>query len=259
MVGQARTAWGFSGDAALVTGAASGIGRATATALHAAGLQVLVLDRDGEAAAGVCAQLGERARYHEADIADPEQTHDAVTALVGDGTLSYVVNCAGIHQPAGVDELTADDWTRMLSVNLVGAFNVSRAAARHLRQAPSPAIVNITSVESTRVVALVNPHSTPHYAAAKAGLEMLTKNLAHEFAPAGIRVNAIAPGPVETPMVRGAHSGASGLPRAFADHLMIKRYAQPAELAAAICFLLSDAASYITATTLNVDGGYTAL
>ena len=253
------TAWAFAGDAALVTGAASGIGKATATALHAAGLQVLVLDRDGAAAADVCAELGERAACREADIADPAQTEAAVTALVGDGTLSYVVNCAGIHQPAGVDELTAGDWTRMLNVNLVGAFNVSRAAARHLRSAPGAAIVNITSVESTRVVALVNPHATPHYAAAKAGLEMLTKSLAHEFAPAGIRVNAVAPGPVETPMVHGAHSGATGLPPAFASHLMIKRYARPAELAAAICFLLSDAASYITATTLNVDGGYTAL
>ena len=169
-----------------------------------------------------------------------------------------MVNCAGIHQPAGVEELSADDWTRMLSVNLVGAFNVSRAAARHLRSAQAPAIVNITSVESTRVVALVNPHATPHYAAAKAGLDMLTKSLAHEFAPDGIRVNAVAPGAVDTPMMRGDH-GRAPLARAFADHLLIKRYARPAEIAAAICFLLSDSASYITATTLTVDGGFTAL
>jgi len=257
--GPVSTAWAFAGDAALVTGAASGIGKATAMALHAAGLQVLLLDRDGAAAADVCAQLGHRARFHQADIADPAETEHAVTALVGDRALSYVAHCAGIHQPAGAEDLSGDDWARMLNVNLVGAFNVARACAGHLRSAPAPAIVNVTSVESTRVVALVNPHATPHYAAAKAGLEMLTKSLAHEYAPAGIRVNAVAPGPVDTPMVRGAHSGASQLPRAFADHLLIKRYAQPAELAAAICFLLSDSASYITATTLTVDGGYTAL
>jgi NAD(P)-dependent dehydrogenase (short-subunit alcohol dehydrogenase family) len=178
--------------------------------------------------------------------------------LAGGRPLSYVAHCAGIHHSAGAGELNADDWSRMLGVNLVGAFNVARACAAHLRSAPGPAIVNVTSVEAARVIALINPHATPHYAAAKAGLEMLTRSLAHEFAPDGIRVNAVAPGAVDTPMMRGDH-GRVPLARAFADHLLIKRYARPAEIAAAICFLLSDSASYITATTLTVDGGFTAL
>jgi NAD(P)-dependent dehydrogenase (short-subunit alcohol dehydrogenase family) len=253
-----RAGWAFAGDTALVTGAASGIGKATAEALRAAGLRVLLLDRDAAAGAGVCARLGEQARFHPADIADQGQTERAITVLAGGRPLSYVAHCAGIHHSAGARELGADDWSRMLGVNLVGAFNVARACAAYLRSAPAPAIVNVTSVEAARVVALINPHATPHYAAAKAGLEMLTRSLAHEFAPDGIRVNAVAPGAVDTPMMRGDH-GQAPLARAFADHLLIKRYAQPAEIAAAICFLLSDSASYITATTLTVDGGFTAL
>ena len=256
--GPARAGWAFAGDTALVTGAASGIGKATAEALRAAGLRVLLLDRDAVAGADVCRRLGEQARFHPADVADQAQTERAITVLAGGRPLSYVAHCAGIHQSAGLGELSADDWSRMLGVNLVGAFNVARACAGHLRSAPGPAIVNVTSVEAARVIALINPHATPHYAAAKAGLEMLTRSLAHEFAPDGIRVNAVAPGAVDTPMMRGDH-GQAPLARTFADHLLIKRYAQPAEIAAAICFLLSDSASYITATTLTVDGGFTAL
>lgn len=251
------TAWSFRGTGALVTGAASGIGRATATALRDSGVEVLLLDQDATVVAEVGAELG--ARYGRADISDAAQTSAAVAALTADRPLSYVAHCAGIHQSVGVREITAEDWTRMLGVNLVGAFNVARACEPYLRQADGPAIVNVTSIEAVRVVALVNPHATPHYAAAKAGLTMLTNSLAHEFASDGIRVNAVAPGPVDTPMARANHGAEPTLAPTFADHLLIKRYARADEIAEAICFLLSDSASYITATTLTVDGGYTAV
>jgi NAD(P)-dependent dehydrogenase (short-subunit alcohol dehydrogenase family) len=249
----------FAGDTALVTGAASGIGKATALALGAAGLRVLLLDRDADAAVKVRAELGAGHRCGAADIADPDQTERAVADLTRDLPLSYVAHCAGIHQSAGTADLTASDWSRMLGVNLTGAFNVARSCAGRLRAAPAPAIVNVTSIEARRVIALANPHATPHYAAAKAGLEMLTRSLAHEFAPDGIRVNAVAPGLTDTPMTRSDHGTGPELAPAFAAHLLIKRYARPAEIAAAICFLLSDSASYITATTLTVDGGFTAM
>ena len=249
----------YAGDTALVTGGASGIGRATAAILVAAGLTVLLLDRDGDSVASAAAELGPGCRAEAADVADEQQVTGAVTRLLGDRRLSYIAHCAGIHQRVQPASLTAADWSRMLSVNLVGAFNVARACVPHLRAAPSPGIVNVTSVEACRVVALVDPHSTPHYAAAKAGLDMLTKNLAHEYAADGIRVNAVAPGPVATPMTVAAHDSNAKLPASFASHLLIKRYARPEEIAAVICFLLSDAASYVTATTVLADGGYTAL
>ena len=253
------TTWNFAPGAALVTGAASGIGRATAAALVAAGLPVLLLDRDEAGLAALAAELGDSARAAAADISDEESVAGTVGELADGVQLAYVAHCAGIHQSAGTAELTGGDWSHMLAVNLVGAFNVARACLPWLRSAPYPAMVNVTSIEAHRVVALVNPHPTPHYAAAKGGLDMLSRCLAVEFAPYGIRVNAVAPGPVATPMIAADHHGASELASPFADHLLIKRYAQPGEIADAICFLLSRSASYITATTLMVDGGYTAL
>ena len=138
---------------------------------------MLILDRDGAAAAAACAELGDRARYREADIADPAQTEDAVTALTGDGTLSYVVNCAGIHQPAGVEELTAADWTRMLNVNLVGACSggitlsallgfLAPTRARKVHSATlAVCVLDMSAVRSTTAGLFVTPATI---AAAKA-------------------------------------------------------------------------------------------
>jgi len=218
------TGWMYEGDTALLIGAGLGIGKFTAESLWAAGLRVLLLDRDGETAQRAAADL--RPRAHAA-TADEHRTADVIARLAADGTRSCVAHCAGVYHSAHVVGVTTQDWSRLLSVNLVGAFNVARACAPHLRASPRPAIVNVASIEASRVVALVNPHATPHYAVAKAGLAIRTRALAHEFAPDGIRVNSVAPG--------------------------------PGEIADAICFLLSSASSYITATAVTVDGGYTAL
>lgn len=251
----------FAGSAALVTGASSGIGRACALMLASAGLEVLALDRDDrvEQTAAEIAEAGGRAVAIVADVTD-EPAVSAALALVDAQGLAHVVNCAGVHGQHSFDDITHDEWQRVLEVNLMGVFGVTRAAAPWLRAHGSGSVVNITSVEAHRVVALVNPDAVPHYAASKAAVEMLTRTTAHTLASDNIRVNAVAPGFIATPMALGNHGGdGAEFPAPAASHALIKRYADPAEVASAIAFLLSDAASYITGTTLAVDGGYLSL
>jgi NAD(P)-dependent dehydrogenase (short-subunit alcohol dehydrogenase family) len=247
----------FRGSTALVTGAASGIGHATVEMLGSAGLRVIAVDRDPsvQQAAEDWASRGLDVVSFVVDIVDEAMVTAGLAELAPDD-LAYVVNCAGIHGQYSFDDIPVAEWRRVLDVNLLGAFAVTRAAARWLRPTGHGAVVNVTSVEAHRVVALINPDATPHYAASKAGLDMLTRSMAHALAGDCVRVNAVAPGFVATPMTRGNHA-ATALPETAAAHSLIKRYADPAEVAAAISFLLSDAASFITGTTLRVDGGFT--
>jgi NAD(P)-dependent dehydrogenase (short-subunit alcohol dehydrogenase family) len=156
----------------------------------------------------------------------------------------------------GLMELTEERWNLVLDVNLKGMFLVTQAVAPAIAEAGGGAIVNLSTVESEVVVAS-GPHCQPHYNASKGGVKMLTKALAHELAPMGIRVNSVAPGSINT-----GFSGADlNTPeaRAFMEpRQIIKRPGQPEEIAAAIAFLLSDDASYITGTQLAVDGGWLA-
>jgi 3-oxoacyl-[acyl-carrier protein] reductase len=243
----------FSGRAALVTGAASGIGRATAELLASAGLRVVAADlSDG---------VHEAAESIDGDVVAlrVDSTDEAAVAVgleaAGLDGLSYVAACAGIHQQRSVADITAEEWRQVLDVNLWGAFAATRAATPWLRR-NGGAVVNVTSLEASRVVALVNPDAVPHYAASKAALEMVTRSQAHALATYGVRVNAVAPGFVATPMTEGNHGGTARLSDPARDRTLIKRFAAPDEVAWAIGFLLSDAASYITGTTLAVDGGY---
>ena len=246
----------YRGHTALVTGAASGIGRATAERLASTGIRVIMVDRDPELeqVVGELVASGRDAVALSLDIVEEAGVSEGLERVGAEG-LAYVVNCAGVHGQFSFDDITTDEWHRVLDINLLGAFAVTRAAARWMRECGSGAVVNITSVEASRVVALINPVAVPHYAASKAALEMLTRSMAHALAPDAIRVNAVAPGFVSTPMSRGNHATA-GFPAQAASRTLIQRYAVPDEIAAAVCFLLSDEASFITATTLNVEGGY---
>ncbi len=243
----------FRGQAAVVTGAASGIGRATCALLASTGLRVVAIDLSDQLAETVEAVPGDVVGVR-VDITDEQAIASALDEVAGDG-LAYVANCAGIHVQRSLADISTDDWRRMLDVNLLGAFAVTRAATPHLRRSGGGAVVNISSVEAQRVVALVNPDAVPHYAASKAALESLTRSQAHALAIDAIRVNAVAPGFVATPMTQGNHDAVE-LPEPARARALIPRYAEPEEIAWAIAFLMSDAASFVTGTTLAVDGGY---
>jgi NAD(P)-dependent dehydrogenase (short-subunit alcohol dehydrogenase family) len=240
----------FSGSVAVVTGAGSGIGAATAELLTSAGLDVLGVDvvtpEDGVPS--------ERARrFVSADVSNPATLGDALgDALEGD-RVSYVANCAGIIRHTGFAENDPAVWRAVLDVNLVGAYNVVEAMRTRLTN-PS-AVVNITSIEAAHVVALTIPDPTPSYASAKAGLAMLTKVSARALATTGTRVNSISPGFVATRMA-SVHGETDAMPAHLAARVPAGRFAEAGEIAQTIAFLLSDQASYITGADVRVDGGF---
>jgi len=236
----------FAGTGAVVTGAASGIGAAITALLTTAGVRTLALDR-----ADAPARDGELLVSHRIDVRDREAL-DAVLAQTFPDGLHYLVNCAGIPPHGGFRGVDPVDWRTVLEVNLVGAYHLIDACADLL--GTGAAIVNITSMEASRVIALSNPDPHPHYAASKAALAMLTRTAARALGPK-VRVNSVAPGFVATPMA-AEHGDTSRLPPQLAARTVLGRWAQPADIAAAATFLLSDQAGYITGTELTVDGGF---
>ncbi|MGV9865136.1 SDR family NAD(P)-dependent oxidoreductase [Rhodococcus koreensis] len=246
----------FTGRVAMVTGAASGIGRATAAALMAAGIRTICLDlREPEPLPEIPADLQVR---RAADVTDIAALRAVIAENTGPGGLSYLVNCAGVLDDTGFANVSRESWLRCLEVNLVGAYNVIDVAGDLLRKSESGGVVNVTSIEGARVVALSNPDPTPQYAASKAGLAMLTQSAARAFAANGVRVNSVSPGFVATPMaLAAAHDNTDGLPPSLAPRVPLGRFARPEEIADAIVFLLSDQARFITGSDLRIDGGFT--
>jgi NAD(P)-dependent dehydrogenase (short-subunit alcohol dehydrogenase family) len=250
----------FDGKVAFVTGAGHGIGRATSLRLASEGAAVAATDARGDAAeetAAMIREAGGRAVGPAMDVRDRAAIAAARDATVGAfGSITHLVNNAGLVTMHGLFEVAEEQWNLVMDVNLKGQFLVSQIVAPAIADAGGGAIVNLTTVESEVVVAS-GPHCQPHYNASKGGVKMLSKALAHELGPMNIRVNSIAPGSVNT-----GFSGAdldSPEARAFLEpRQIIKRPAAPEEIAAAIAFLLSDDASYITGTQLAVDGGWLA-
>ena len=238
---------------ALVTGAARGIGLATARRFHDEGWRVALLDIDGEAVRAAAKTIGADGDGLglEADISIPASITDAIASLDSRfGRLDAVVNNAGTAVFKPLLETTADEWARVLAVNLTGPFLLTNAAVPLLRRAGG-AVVNITSISGLRASTLRVAYGT-----SKAALGHLTKQQAVEFAGLGIRVNAVAPGPVETAMAAAVHS--PEIRADYHDAIPLGRYGLETELADAIVFLCSDRASYITGQTLAVDGGFDA-
>lgn len=242
----------LAGRKIIVTGGASGIGRATAELFAREDAKVAVLDRTAEAAQAVAKEIGGAGLA--VDVADAASVASAVTAAAAAlGGIDGVVNAAGIFSSANLADTTPEQFARILAVNLTGTFLVIQAAAPALRKAGKGTIVNIGSG-----VGLVptGPGSTA-YVASKGGVIAMTKAIAMELAPA-IRVNVVCPGAVETAMTASFIRDASGAPSAaIANRYALKRPGVAQELAAAILFLTSEESSFVTGTTLAVDGGRT--
>ena len=236
----------------LITGGASGIGRATAALLRQAGAAVAVMDRDAAAAAAVAAEYGGIAIT--ADVSDEGSVQSGVDAAASQlGGLDGLVNAAGIFDPALMMETDLALWQRTFAVNMTGVFLVCRAAVPHLQRAGKATIVNIASGVGLQPTGA----GGAAYAASKAGVIGLTRSIASELAP-DIRVNAVCPGAVETPMTAGFLRNAAGVvDPAISNRYALRRPADPSEIAAAILFLSSHESSFVTGVSLAVDGGRT--
>lgn len=244
--------FGLAGRAALVTGGAAGIGAAIAERLALEGCDVAIVDRAaGERAAAVAKAVeaaGRRASVHEADVADfalAERTVAAVVAALG--RLDVLVCCAGVTDDALSWKLTEAQWDRVIAVNLKGCFNYCRAAAPLMRDARGGRIVNIASINGLR-----GKFGQANYAASKGGMVALSKTLARELGKFGVTVNVVAPGMVRTEMA--ASLPYEALEKAT-DETLVGRLAEPADCAAVVAFLCSDAARHVTGQVVKVDGG----
>jgi NAD(P)-dependent dehydrogenase (short-subunit alcohol dehydrogenase family) len=241
---------------ALITGGASGIGLAFARRWVNEGGVVGIIDLVPEGVASAVATLGgsPHARGAIADVTDDAQVRTAVDSLVAanGGVLDVVVNCAGIARPAAAATVSDEEWSTLVDIHLGGTMRVNRAAYEALSRSNRAAIVNLSSV-----AAVSGMPGRSSYVAAKAGVEGLTKALAVEWAPNGIRVNAVAPGYVNSGMTAGLVARAGLDLEPIIKRTPMRRLAEPEEISAAINFLASPEASYITGQTLYVDGGMT--
>jgi len=246
----------MTGRIALVTGANRGIGAEIARVLAERGATVAVNYRGDETGAlavvAECRALnpdGDHGAFR-ADIAIPEEA----TALVGAvaeryGRVDVLVNNAGITRDGLIVRMSDDDWSRVIGTNLSGAFYLTRAASKVMMKQRSGSIVNIASV-----VGLAGNAGQANYAAAKAGLVGLTKSVARELASRSVRVNAVAPGFIETDMTASLPEAARD---AASSSIAMKRFGSPRDVAAAVAFLASDDADYITGQVIAIDGGMT--
>lgn len=245
----------LTGRLALVTGAGQGIGAAVAEALAATGAEVICTDRRGDLAEATAAALASRSYVTRAATLDVTDTA-AIDALAERlPPLDILVCNAGVVSNVPAEEMSDDEWDRVISVNLTGVFRCCRGFGRRMLEAGRGSIVNIGSMSAD----IVNvPQPQCHYNASKAGVHHLTRSLAVEWAKRGVRVNAVAPTYVETPLLDGVE-GAGGLIERWLDLTPAGRMGKPCEIASIVQFLASDASSLMTGSIVSADAGYTSI
>lgn len=239
----------FNNKIAVITGAAAGIGRATAELFAARGAQVIAVDRDADglkplADAGITTVCG--------DMTDPDLP-DAVGARVDElgGTLAILINNAGIGGGGRMDETGDDDLRKFLEVNVVGLFRLARFAVNRMQAAGGGSIVNVASI-----YAEIGAQKSSGYSASKGAVAALTRQMATDYGPYGIRVNAVAPGLINTPLTRDRIRTEKWRHTIFVEQSPLHRVGEPDDVARAIAFLASDEAAFVSGEVLRVDGGW---
>ena len=246
---------GLAGRVAVVTGAGSGIGRASAIAFAANGCRVAVLDRDAagrDATVAAIAQAGGRAVAIDCDVRDPASVAAAAErSAAALGACDILLNNAGVLRFGTLDELSLDEWNEVLAVNLTGYFLCAQAFGRQMRARGKGALVHIASIAAAHPAG-----SSGAYSVAKAGVAMLSRQLAVEWGAHGIRSNAVCPGMTMTAMTEAAYNRpGTSEPRNKA--IPAGRVGQPQDIADAVLFLASDRSAYMSGAELTVDGGFT--
>ena len=249
-------AFNLNGKVAIITGGSKGIGKACAYALSEAGAITVLVSRhlaEARQASDEIEKVGSESFALEADVRNPIDVEKMVAKTIQRfGKIDILVNNAGINVRKPVLEFTTDDWNNILATNLVACHICTKAVCSHMIPRKEGNIINIASVIARAVL----PERAA-YAASKAGLVQLTKYLAVELAPFGIRCNAIAPGPIESGMRQQmASSGAAD--DNFMDLIPMKRIGQPSEIGGTLVYLASEASSYITGAIIFIDGGWSA-
>jgi NAD(P)-dependent dehydrogenase (short-subunit alcohol dehydrogenase family) len=245
---------GTGGMVAVVTGAARGIGLAVARRFLDDGYSVALLDIDAATLAQTAATLAPRERVLaiECDVAGPDQVRRAIDQVTARfGRIDALVNNAGVAVFKPLLDTTYEEWARVIAVNLTGPFLCTQACAPVMLAGGGGAVVNVGSISGLRASTLRVAYGT-----SKAALMHLTKQQAAELGERGIRVNAVAPGPVDTAMAKAVHT--PDIRAGYHDAIPLNRYGTEEEIAAAVAFLCSDAASYVNGQTLAVDGGFDA-